>query len=509
MSSYLKKRLKPHGNSSTYFWVDEAIWGHRLYDEQKPWLVFMEFLNVYVHEKKKGRAFIENDDFNKLQYSPFRRLYLRYLLFNNPHAFDLLIESKDNKYLWRKWLQKSDSLPGIAVPNLNYLQNRFGSYQDFVEVLKILQQSSLETNSNKRWTSKFVFPFGPECLYEDLDMKARTNDRRFFGRTGELLYLMLCRSKSKENLKGLLDDHDFFKDTTWNKLTRALQPNVPECSSAPGELSFLPYEEHSTFDNLGKDWVTLLKLNIPDYDAFPHMVTLAGLHLLRYQLVVSHDILNEPGKLKIVCEIVAPKKTIVREVSISIYQENNQLSRRTVDAYIDSIVASEDWQRCLKTSDPFIECKNLLRDRVRWPDDGDYEGNPSPESLIEELKSGVTKRHVQHVANIHRVYGKDIGLVSRRNTNRMRYAPSDTLLKSLLLANVTDRMEFYDFLNLLWKRYSIIIGDRVGEKTLDKDYFDKKAFQANSKRLEERLSSLSLLKRLSDGCAYVINPYTK
>jgi hypothetical protein len=32
---------------SSSMWVDEAIWGHRLYDEQLPWFVFLEFLNVF------------------------------------------------------------------------------------------------------------------------------------------------------------------------------------------------------------------------------------------------------------------------------------------------------------------------------------------------------------------------------------------------------------------------------------------------------------------------------
>jgi len=34
------------------------------------------------------------------------------------------------------------------------------------------------------------------------------------------------------------------------------------------------------------------------------------------------------------------------------------------------------------------------------------------------------------------------------------------------------------------------------------------AFKENSQRLEMRLVSLGLVKRLSDACAYVINPYT-
>ena len=38
-------------------WVDEAIWGHRLHDEQTPWLAFLEFLNV-LQSEARSRAII-------------------------------------------------------------------------------------------------------------------------------------------------------------------------------------------------------------------------------------------------------------------------------------------------------------------------------------------------------------------------------------------------------------------------------------------------------------------
>jgi hypothetical protein len=44
---------------------------------------------------------------------------------------------------------------------------------------------------------------------------------------------------------------------------------------------------------------------------------------------------------------------------------------------------------------------------------------------------------------------------------------------------------------------------------LPADEFDRKAFQANARRLEQRLASLGLLRRLSDACAYVENPYRR
>lgn len=125
------------------------------------------------------------------------------------------------------------------------------------------------------------------------------------------------------------------------------------------------------------------------------------------------------------------------------------------------------------------------------------------------LRQAAIKRHHQHVANIHRNYGREIGLVSKRGTVKLRYAPTDSLLKTLLFANVEKRLELHQFLDILHRRYGFVFGEREAEQVLEKSSFDKKAFQANASRLEQRLGSLGLLKRLSDGCAYVINPYQR
>jgi hypothetical protein len=126
--------------------------------------------------------------------------------------------------------------------------------------------------------------------------------------------------------------------------------------------------------------------------------------------------------------------------------------------------------------------------------------------LLSELKSAALKRHRQHVANVHRNYGKNVGLVSKRGTNKLRYAPTDSLLKTLLLANVERRMELGEFLQRLFDRYGFVFGDREAERVLGREDFDKKPFQANARRLEQRLVSLGMLRRLSDSCAYVENP---
>ena len=68
MSALLQPLLPPDTfEQSSFMWVDEAIWGHRLYDEQVPWFVFLEFLNVFTHENEKGRAFDEQGRPNELR----------------------------------------------------------------------------------------------------------------------------------------------------------------------------------------------------------------------------------------------------------------------------------------------------------------------------------------------------------------------------------------------------------------------------------------------------------
>jgi hypothetical protein len=492
-------------DQSSSMWVDEAIWGHRLYDEQLPWMVFLEFLNVFYHEADKGRAFSELAGLNTLKYRAAHRLYLRNILFNNPHLAEMRQTYSNDTNRWDEWFKRMKAATGIAQAQFDYLRKHFHTFDDFCETVALIRSTSLEVNSNKRWTSKFVFPYGRECLYEDLDNTASTNDRRFFGRTGEMLYLMLCRTQQKDELLIALKARLSKTDPTWDSIIKCLQPADDDQVSGERANSFLPYEHHRCFDEFAEDWLAILRLNIPSFDVFPHLVNLAGLHLVTYQLGVSRQLLGLETPLHIICEVVAPKKTLVREISCDLYQENNLLPAQAVETFISRIENSPAWQQALSENGAFEKCRKILRDEVRWGEE--YEGPSDPEQLITALRQAATKRHRQHVANIHRNYGREIGLVSKRGTVKLRYAPTDALLKTLLFANVEKRIELHQFLERLHTRYGIVFSDKQAEQVLPKGEFEKKAFQANSRRLEQRLGSLGVLKRLSDGCAYVVNPY--
>lgn len=76
------------------------------------------------------------------------------------------------------------------------------------------------------------------------------------------------------------------------------------------------------------------------------------------------------------------------------------------------------------------------------------------------------------------------------------------------MATVRTRMEFREFLGELYRKYGFVIGEHQAREMIAAGDADQKAFVENAARLEQRLGSIGLLKRLSDACAYVENPFS-
>jgi hypothetical protein len=494
-------------------WIDEQIWGHRLWDAQTPWLVFLEFLTVADARHREGALLSDNGHY-PLTFKPEQRLYLRNILFNSDDVMRVSEQQPDSRSAWDTWLSRmAERAQAIPVRDFSYLRERFHSFDEFARVVKLLRGAVLERERNKRWSSRFIFPFGRNALYEDLNVNQKTDkaSREYinFGRTGELLYLMLCRASARDVIRPVVT-RMVAQDGRWSRLVALLQPSVDAGDQPTRGKSYLPYESHPVFDAFAEDWIAVSRLQLPGYDAYPHYVTLAGVHLLRYHMAVAAAWAGVAGvegenDLHLVCEIVAPRKTLVRELALASYARNDGLSSRAVEQLIERIRRSEGWRRANDASGAFLQCRDYLQQTIWWGED--YEGSNDPDALLAALRTKALKGHRDHVGQYHRVMGREVGLVSRRGTTRFRYAPTDQLFRTLLFANVERRMELNEFLARLFDRYGLVIGDREAERVLSSEDFDKKAFQANAKRLEERLSSLGLLRRLSDACAYVINPY--
>jgi hypothetical protein len=79
------------------------------------------------------------------------------------------------------------------------------------------------------------------------------------------------------------------------------------------------------------------------------------------------------------------------------------------------------------------------------------------------------------------------------------------MLEAVVLANVAEPLEYETFLEKLHERYGFVIGTKIASANYTG--INDQQVKANQRHLEERLRTLGLLKRLSDDCAFVVNPF--
>ncbi len=492
------------------FAVDEHIWGHRLYDEQLPHLMVLEFLGVLGSNLDSPLVASHSD---KVRYRPQHQIRLRGLLFNNPFVEAIRERSISDDEKWREWsVLFAQDATKHGDEDMGYLRKAFSSFDDFAKTIELLRSSAFEARSNKRWSSKFVFPFGPDAMFEDLrvDSSGASNDRRFFARTGELLYLMLSRAARGPELGLQLSQRLFNRAAPMNRLVRALQ-GEPQLASNARDAGYLPLAAHPRFDQLCEDWLAILAKDMPIYDALEHLITSAGFNLLLYFLEQAKTQVGDDDPVEFVCEIVSRERTKIRALSGDSYQLNQGLPAKAVRASIEKARFLPEWEAASKSDYPDAERASIMRGQFQWPsldskEDEVYRGM-SGDKLIETLVEMALSRHGQHVGKIHAAWSRAIGLSSRRLARRTRYAPNDRLIKTLVVTIVDDRMQFDEFLAEAKRRYGIVIGDAEGVRLVTDKKLDQEVLSENRANLEARLVGLGLVRRLSDSCSFVENPF--
>lgn len=501
--------MRPHIDDVA-FAVEEHIWGHRLYDEQLPHLIFLEFLGILLFKRDKP---LEADSDGFVRYVPRRQFLLRNVLFNNPHIDTISTKRIPDEEKWGEWHRSFlAGTSGIGDQDLTHLRDVFQNFEDFARSVELLRASAFEVNSNKRWSSKFVFPFGPDSLFEDLRVDAKTgsasNDRRFFARSGELLYLMLCRAERAPELGRLLVARLFDQSSMLNRLARAIQGSADDAKSSRTS-GYLPVVPTERFDRMCDDWIAILSRDMPVGNAIEHLVTSAGLNLLLYFLERGKVTVGDSYPVEFICEIVSRDRSKVRALSADSWQANQGLSLRAIRASVESVRRMPEWEVALTSGSPRHDCAELMHGQFQWPAEDAGLSSREPDELIAELVDEAESRHSQHFGKIHSSWARSLGLSSRRLSRRTRYAPNDRLLKTLVVTMVDTRIEFGEFLREAKRRYGVVVGEAEGARLVQEGLVDQEALSDNAARLEERLLALGLLRRLSDSCSFVENPFSE
>src|SRR4051794_35573581 len=117
----------PHrGDHSVSLWLDEQIWGHRLWDAQSPWLLCLEFLNIAEGCRRQGKLLQEGADFEPVSYKPYRRMFLRNILFNNDKISEINERFTDSAAAWAAWLAwMAEQARAVSSRDFSYLKTHF------------------------------------------------------------------------------------------------------------------------------------------------------------------------------------------------------------------------------------------------------------------------------------------------------------------------------------------------------------------------------------------------
>lgn len=513
--------------------VDEVIWGHRLREDQTAWMLVLEMLNV-----AQSSLDATNEDplpdmgrTDAPELRPRLRMRFRNLLFRlNQKAAELAeavrIRRITSESAWEIWLEHSkEYYEGPGAADYSQLRNRFDDFIQFERSVDLVRSTAINgLEGSKGIYNRFIFPMAPEALYWETGIKNSGGERRpdttynTFTRAGTLLHIMLARSGQADKLRALLKNF-LLRDSQARRLVCQLQ--VEETDDTRGTpRTYLPYGRHRRFDLLGEDFVQILSLKAPDNDKLLWLVPLAALHVSIYHAEVARETIGgNINPLPILCEMVAPRKTVVRQLAIESLTENVDLARRAVDYYLEKLTNGEEWDQISSNTElslpERLELALELFQKRLHPPNGVLEEHKSAGDLDKfryEIVKYFKTRHTREFSRVHLTYGREAGLVSKRATNRYRYAPTDHLVQSLVLANVAEESSFEEFMDKLYRRYGIVIGPRH-EAALSDDGYDQlaksisgQAFRHNQSRLETRLKSMGILRRLSDSQAYVINP---
>ncbi|ANY85551.1 hypothetical protein BB934_45270 (plasmid) [Microvirga ossetica] len=506
MAKTMPGALEPPERLEADVWLEQQIWGHRFLNDQTPWLLLLESLGIMAYLSKEERILtgVETPGVHeRISYSLMPRVKLRSLLFKD-RAIDEIADGQavSDASMWNDWFDRHGP---EGEKEFGYLRDRFTRFTSFRNAVALLRSAEVESERSRRPTSRHLAPRGADMLMADYGEKrvgSRDKDRRFFARGGELLYLMLNRSSCCEELEPLIRTRLLGSGSRWNALARVLQPPVTDDPLSFEYIGYLPLPSHSVYDVLAEDWRSLLSLpNLPDDNLPEPLMRLSGLAVVQYITRRSTEVLGTDLPI-FPLDMISSDTIGVQKISKDCYRRHRDQTRAAIVKVVDEFEATPEWATALKQADPRKAAAEITNRRFAFDVPTDV---ADATQIPKRIKQEALEDHEQHLGRVVGFYADRIGMaVAKRGSGRW-YGASDGLIEAIVLANVREPMEFETFLELLWNRYRLIIGTEIGRQEFETVNYAN--LKANQRLLEERLRVLGLAKRLSDDCAFVINPF--
>ena len=504
-------------------WIQEAMYGHRFTDEQRPFMLVLEALAIcrgrWLDRDRGVEMFpgLKDGEHERIHSYVIAQRALRFLLFyrvideaaGDPDApggprLDRLIENLERRY------------PGKSSPGFGYLRGRSGGDPDaLLQAVRIVRGSEINPDNNKRAQSRFLNPQGPALHLTELNNDMSSNDRRFFARGGELVYLMLNRSRHREDLAKAIAAKLFEGDNPFDRLARLLAPEEAD-EKLYTEIGYLPAAWMPLYDRLAEDWLAILDRKLlPRSQVLGPLSSITALHMVRYFAEVGEARFGIPAK-PIPLDMSDGALKDVQGLGKMMLTQHQEAIRQATRTFIDdTLEKDDDWRSCRDEPhpDPAVrsdKARDAVEAAFRMAFKTDRDRQLTGEEWREEAVGLSLSRKRGNPSTVVKPLGEKGGFVSTRQRAGTWFAASDAFLEALVHANVGNTpFELEELAARLHERYGIVIGPAEAAAHLAGMSVNTASYRRNFLHLEERLAALGLLKRLSDDCAFVFNPFAE
>lgn len=492
--------------------VQEIIHGHRMIPEQEPYMIVLETLAVSA-DIPLGSVSAGEGLHEAFSYSLPHRRKMRFLLFVDRNL-EKVVEDKSipDSEKWDTWKERVNLqfAPDASQDHdaFAYLDKEFDKdIRNLHQAVDLLRSRELDVMHNRRWTSRFLAVTGPDLICTDMrenTAQKLSTDRRFFGRGGELVYLMLNRSSQAKAIGAKVNRRLLNPTDTMNQIARRLS-DPQDKSASTTNIGYLPMVHHPAYERMADDWNGILDLTrLPDGHLFEPIFRITGLNLLVYLAERAQEITGGARREPIVVDLTDGDEKQIVDVSKQHLDRHRQNANRAVEAFVRTTAAQDEGWQTVMEQENAAEAPAVIRRLFR------YNGSPenaTPATMLDELIHQAQTRDKNNTYKNLLPLLRSIGMLKERQRVGKWIALDDAMITALVMANVTHTMELRDFVSRLYDRYSIVIGPREARQAFSRPPVGAEKLEANLAALEARMSRLSLTRRLSDDCAFVTNPY--
>jgi hypothetical protein len=534
--------------------IAARIWGHRLRAGQH-WMEYMlEFLSVlsgFDYRLGQGLAGRDDEPDYLAEYRVPKRLGLRRFVFYDSR--EKTPDARDQRAADEIRRQLRTRLPADAQTS-----------EELLGQLRSLLRSFSAIEDARSWYAKCLFPVHEEFLLwealrkgstlrtfagdagqlqlEQLDQGVEFFARNFFARGGELYYLMISagteddperRARIASKLRALLKERnqalgEFARiiNGAWDELLTG-QDQVIE-----GRLGWIPDPECPLYRQIAEDLDVFLDNNLDSLECLEMLAHLISFQIVCYIYHRAHPASDSEGHASGSClEACRPHLLVdllgsedggvIRERSATLLRRQDawQLERAR-DLVVEKVRSwaaqqtdnnalyshlEDEAQRYFRGG--MTRAKGVLREvseRYRT-------GPVDREELIRDFSAGVfttlSADFRDNFLAVHSKLGRAIGLIAPRKGPHPRFVLGDTLLKTLVMANLRsgDALSFGALLERLYTRYGIIVGPQEADKAglTERLRINEEYYTHNRDALLARMKRAGLVTQYSDATALV------